>query len=527
MVMDIFADDVLEQRVWKVPETDDFFEAFMRLPVCTVISTSQVARNFATRTEQGEYVLFGEERKWLPQIEIHKTSVPVLAEEAMSHALAQGYFKHQLKSFKSRFGFQRTEATIEQQAMIAWMSSPLALDEVLTKTVQDVYDVEFIRSQPERQHMLQPIIDELQQLAYQDDAKLLALVHHLDTCLQQQQKVLIFTERLATAVYLERGLQHFLPDAHIANVVHETETGTYELKEFEKEVAPLICDFAPIANSDKTAVYATGKSYNVLVSTDAFAAGVNLQDASVVISYDLAWTPEVIIQRAGRILRFWREPRQVALFVFVGTFVVDVEHQQTARRVEARLRRLVQRTRHAEKFSELPMIPEGESATYATLSNLASVTTEHIGRVDITQIEEFSGVSPFLMHITALSQHRDYAQQIPDDLTSAIYYDGSHHLIYLLLRYEGTFEWMLYDVQAKRLLPVKEDQLLDLIQCSEDTEPAPVDPVVVEKYAQMARRRWIEKKAIDTPDAVERICALYLIPETANIAAMFREVLTP
>jgi len=48
--------------------------------------------------------------------------------------------------------------------------------------------------------------------------------------------------------------------------------------------------------------------------------GVNLQDASVVVSYDIAWTPDTIIQRAGRILRFWKEPRKVQLYIIVGAY---------------------------------------------------------------------------------------------------------------------------------------------------------------------------------------------------------------
>ena len=42
-------------------------------------------------------------------------------------------------------------------------------------------------------------------------------------------------------------------------------------------------------------------SYDVLITTDAFGVGINLQDASVVINYDAAWTAISPIQRAGRV----------------------------------------------------------------------------------------------------------------------------------------------------------------------------------------------------------------------------------
>jgi superfamily II DNA or RNA helicase len=41
-----------------------------------------------------------------------------------------------------------------------------------------------------------------------------------------------------------------------------------------------------------------------------------MQVASVVINYDIDWTP-LTVQRAGRILRFYPEPRTVQLYTFV------------------------------------------------------------------------------------------------------------------------------------------------------------------------------------------------------------------
>jgi superfamily II DNA or RNA helicase len=524
-VLDIFADDLLEQHVWQVPETETFFEQFMQLPVCTVISTSHVAKNFATQTEEGEYIDFGEQRKWLPRIAAYKIRAPVPFEVEMSEILDEGYFNHKPVFYKSRRGFHRTETNIEKQALIAWTSSPLALAEVLTRTIDDTYNVDFLRPQAERKQALQPLVDRIKQLTYATDAKFQALVLLLERCLEQKQKVLLFTERHATAIYLERGLAHLVPAARIANVVQETEAGGYELK--QKEVYDLIYDFAPVANSDKIADRPQQQHYDVFITTDAFSAGVNLQDASIVISYDLAWTPEVIIQRAGRILRFWIEPRQVELYVFVSMFEIEPGNQQGTHKVQERLQRLMQRIRQAEKFSELPIIPEGDSAVYERLGSLTAVTTEYLGKVDITQVEEFTGASPFLAHIAELKQYQTHAQEIPDDITSARQYDGSRHLMYLLLRHQGEFHWTLYDIRANQLIERKEDALLNLLACPEQTTPPPITPTIVEQYAQLAKKHWMTSMAIDTADTVQRICALYFIPETADIAAMLREVLTP
>ena len=44
-----------------------------------------------------------------------------------------------------------------------------------------------------------------------------------------------------------------------------------------------------------------------------------MQDACVVVNYDIAWTPIEPTQRAGRILRFWHEPRKVHIYTLVPT----------------------------------------------------------------------------------------------------------------------------------------------------------------------------------------------------------------
>ena len=522
MAFDAFAEVIMDTTTWRVRDSEDFFDEFIDLPVATVISTSQVAKNFATQTDDGEYIDFGEQRKWLPQIEVRKVKVPLPVERQMTAALDQRYFKHEMVSFKSRIGFQRTESTIEQTAIVAWMSSPLALQEVVANTIGGAYEVDFVRSEKERKRVLGRISADLDQFTYDDDAKLVALCHFLEHFRETDQKVIIFTERLATAVYLEKALGKLLPNLRIANVVKETTPGEYALKDFDTEVYDLILDFAPEANSDNTGDRPAKNAYDVFISSDAYSAGINLQDASVVISYDIAWTPETIIQRAGRVLRFWTKPRRVSLYIFVGNFQEDAIRQKESQRVEERMRRLVQRTHHAEKFSEIPIIPENERAQYDTLSSLTDVTIEDLELIDLTEIEEFSGVSRFLIHIAELSQNAELARTIPDDITSALAYKGSRHCVYLLLRHNGEFVWTVYDIGHKQLLDLKEDDLLEMIHCASDTIPAGIDPNLIEQRAQEAKSLWATQNQIDQPEFIERICALYLLPYTEDAKESFR-----
>ena len=43
--------------------------------------------------------------------------------------------------------------------------------------------------------------------------------------------------------------------------------------------------------------------FDILITTDVLAEGVNLQQAAQIINYDLPWNPMRIVQRHGRVDR--------------------------------------------------------------------------------------------------------------------------------------------------------------------------------------------------------------------------------
>ena len=513
---------------WQVMDTDGFFDKYINLPVCTVISTSQVAKDFAERVPAGDFVRFGKEKKWLPRIEIKKVKVPVPLEKELSEAIRGKYFRHKLYRFRNRGVWQHSEVTVESQAEVAWLSSPIALREVLDKTITGQYKVPWLYGEEARGEMLTPIWERLVDLEVRQDGKFLALLKLLREAKETGRKVIVFTERHATAVYLEEGLKEEMPALRVASVSYTTESGEHKLKDFDKEVMPLIATFAPEANPEIQHLRAAKQSFDVFITTDAYSMGVNLQDASVVISYDLAWTPDTIIQRAGRVLRLWKEPRLVSLYVFVGHFTKDAVGQHRTKGVENRLRTLSNRSQQAQQFSELPVFSDEDEVAYNSLADLSNITIEDYGEADVTEIEEFTGVSGYLRHITELKQNQAYADAIPDDIFSAMAYDGDEHILYLLLRHKRTYYWMLYDIQRGLVREVKEDKLLNLICCTAETPLAEsIDPNVIEHHAQNCRTLWLEQQTEVDPVLVERICALYLVPyrDSGDFGKMFQESL--
>lgn len=115
--------------------------------------------------------------------------------------------------------------------------------------------------------------------------------------------------------------------------------------------------FAPRSNPQGDGIVLEDK-YDIFITPDAYSEGVNFQNASVVIHYDIAWTPDTIIQRAGRIPRFWPEPRMVHFYLFAATYELEVKRNRASLRLEGRLNKLIARTKEAEKITEVPVIPE-------------------------------------------------------------------------------------------------------------------------------------------------------------------------
>ena len=138
-------------------------------------------------------------------------------------------------------------------------------------------------------------LDELKKFKPSSDDKLRALIKLLkNDAVMKRNKVLIFTEFKDTAEYMlaqlkENGIEG----------VHKIDSGTKE------DRGKLIQRFAPYYNgSSSPQLEAEGREeIRVLISTDVLSEGLNLQDATRLINYDLHWNPVRLMQRIGRVDR--------------------------------------------------------------------------------------------------------------------------------------------------------------------------------------------------------------------------------
>ena len=156
------------------------------------------------------------------------------------------------------------------------------VDEIFNETYSDL-------------EMVVDFLEEMQRLDWSHDNKLTTLVNLLrkDPVLKKH-KVIIFTEFMATARYLKKALQ-----AAEIEGVDEIDS------ESKRDRADVIQEFAPYYNDSSSAeLVAEGrKEIRVLISTDVLSEGLNLQDATRLINYDLHWNPVRLMQRIGRVDR--------------------------------------------------------------------------------------------------------------------------------------------------------------------------------------------------------------------------------
>jgi superfamily II DNA or RNA helicase len=118
-----------------------------------------------------------------------------------------------------------------------------------------------------------------------------------DVLADHNQKVLIFTQYRATADYVYRTLRN-KPDTPLTNA------NSAVLKGGDDNKQNIIQRFAPEASGYQQTLAESGETeLQYVVATDTLSEGVNLQDVSTVVNFDLPWNPMRIVQRVGRIDR--------------------------------------------------------------------------------------------------------------------------------------------------------------------------------------------------------------------------------
>ncbi len=138
---------------------------------------------------------------------------------------------------------------------------------------------------------LDALVDELARIA--SDARASG-IGEADT--RNRRKTLIFSYFADTVDWITRHLKDVIEtDPRLADYRHRIATWR------TGERPAVLWGFAPVTTQAPSEF--AEDLYDILISTDVLAEGVNLQQAKHIINYDLPWNPMRLVQRHGRIDR--------------------------------------------------------------------------------------------------------------------------------------------------------------------------------------------------------------------------------
>lgn len=172
---------------------------------------------------------------------------------------------------------------------------PLDMIDDVEPLSREEYRVEEMMAETYRDlDQIAEFLDEARKFEPKHDDKLQKLIRLLSSKALASQKVLIFTEFADTARYLKRECVR----ADICGL-SQVDSATKDNR------ADIIQRFSPYYNGTSSAALAEAghEETRVLISTDVLSEGLNLQDASHMINYDIHWNPVRLIQRIGRVDR--------------------------------------------------------------------------------------------------------------------------------------------------------------------------------------------------------------------------------
>lgn len=190
--------------------------------------------------------------------------------------------------FKKRAALVYREYETKYQRRFKWLRSELFNDLLEKHLTTDAT-------------ALHSLLSSIGQWKPEHDEKLKALI----SLIQKQhlgQKMIIFTQFADTVEYLTQQLGN----AGISRV--EGVTGN------SSDPTSAVWRFSPKSNKKEVS---KKDECTVLIATDVLSEGQNLQDASIVVNYDLPWTIIRLVQRAGRVDRIGQHADAIHCYSFL------------------------------------------------------------------------------------------------------------------------------------------------------------------------------------------------------------------
>jgi len=259
------------------------------------------------------------------------------------------------------------------------------------------------------------------------------------------KKCLTFTEYKATVRYIDFHIKKSVSNQEIS-IRHEMVSGG------DKFLNDKLNRFAPKGRKVSEDTYHSPEfqELDLLISTDVLSEGVNLQDADLLINYDLPWNPMRIVQRIGRVNRIGSENK-----IRVLNFIPDEILNDFIQLVEILTSKIDQvsvllgkemaiLSSNDEKITSKTIgeeIQKVRSAKSASEVESLSRKTELFRRIEGETEEDFFRLK---LHLSAREN-----QVRKEDFKSEFFHDRANNIYYTILNKEPKSLYQLYEIQGE------------------------------------------------------------------------------
>ena len=233
---------------------------------------------------------------------------------------------------------------------------------------------EFLPHLKQDQNRFRNIHQLLKQIGDRDDAKLAALSRIMKGT--ESKKAVIFTQFKETAEYLKQRFEQ--DDQLLAGRKFVAIIGS---ESSDRERSDAVERFGPGAESEASAMQQRNDEVDVLLSTDVLSEGQNLQMSQAVVSYDMPWNPQRVVQRNGRVIRL-RSPHDE---VYLYTLLAEPGDLARLLKLEAKLQSKIEAA-NASIGMENPVL-ESVGLEQRNFANLEEFT-DRLANGDVSLLDE-------------------------------------------------------------------------------------------------------------------------------------------
>jgi superfamily II DNA or RNA helicase len=303
-------------------------------------------------------------------------------------------------------------------------------------------------------------------------------------------KLIVFTQFTDTVEYLKTAFEQFQDNGRFPGGVEFTSASGNV-----SNVEATIQRFAPEANDARDQVDPEDE-IDILFATDVAGEGVNLQDANLVINYDLHWNPLRLIQRIGRVDRLGSGHDDIYALNFLPETKLE-EELGIIERVE-------------DRVQEIGRILGEDGVILSPEDNINRSYMEDIyAEQDIEKVEE--DVNEIIGSddlIGPASNLQDLKQEYPelldwleerDGIRSAMEWDRNYDGVVIVYRqgeYTTSYLVTFPEDGGKTLQSQEKDTIVETITCPVDEPVAEIDAEVFderyEEAVQVARAEFNE-----------------------------------